>query len=113
MSTKDFRAELLKIMPGYKWTVHRHEIYREGLMADGIQTSGFSRLSTLSVVRMETDMGPIYEAHLFGYGRKGERIHACKGATLAQALRGLQNHCETMVRLYESAVEALEKGRGK
>ncbi len=53
-TTTDFRKELLAIMPGYKWTVHK-TISGQKLEATGIQTSGFNRLSTLSVTRVLGD----------------------------------------------------------
>lgn len=55
MNSKEFRAELEKIMPGYMWTVHRPSKHLRFppyvLVATGIQSSGSNRLSTLEVTR--------------------------------------------------------------
>jgi len=93
MNSNGFRKELIKIMPGYKWTVHRNRYAASNhLSATGIQTSGFNRLSTLQVVRREKDY---------------------TGVTLARALRGLQNHYEAMANMYSRHAWALKLGRGK
>ena len=51
-TSKDFRAELVKIMPGYDWTVHK-QLSKNTLAATGTQSNGFNRLSTLAVVRAD------------------------------------------------------------
>ena len=63
MNSNEFRAELVKIMPGYSWTVRRDPAWLrkavpapEGLnvlTATGTQSSGSNRLSTLEVTRRE------------------------------------------------------------
>ena len=51
MNKSKFRTELKKIMPGYKWTVHKSSDPEYFLDATGIMTSGFNRTSTLQVIK--------------------------------------------------------------
>lgn len=111
-SAKDFREALLKIMPGYQWTVHRPGAF--WLAATGIQSSGFNRLSTLSVVRRERggEGGPVeYEAKSAGFGTRAKWLHTNTDATLASALRGLQQHYEAMEAKYGGHARALKNAR--
>lgn len=111
MSPKDFRAELLKIMPGYGWTVHK-SIYPGHLEATGIQTSGSNRLSTLSVVRVEREgEKPTYEAKSAGFGLRAKWLFKKRAGTLARALRGLQDHYESQASIYQSHAASLKQGR--
>jgi len=100
-TANDFRKELLKVMPGYKWTVHREfnmgSVY---MAATGIQTSGYNRLSTLEVVRRETDEPTNYTVKSSGYGTKASWLGEYTDSTLERALRGLQNYYESMAMLY-------------
>lgn len=111
MNSKEFRAELVKIMPGYDWTVHQsHVTWR--MEATGIQSSGSNRLSTLSVIRVEREgQEPIYEAKSAGYGRRAKWLHTHKDGTLARALRGLQDHYEAVASTHYSHAGALKQGR--
>lgn len=114
MNTNEFRAELLKIMPGYNWTVHKPSKYLsagEYLDATGTQSSGFNRLSTLSVIRREKDGAVTYEAKSAGYGTRARWLHTHKDGTLARALRGLQDHYEAVSNTYRSHAASLAKGR--
>jgi hypothetical protein len=109
--SKEFRAELLKIMPGYKWTVHgsRNDAV---LRATGIQSSGFNRLSTLEVKRIAVgDMKPVYEARSAGYGMRARWLHTHSDGTLARALRGLQDHYEWHSNNFRSHAASLKIGR--
>ena len=110
LGSEAFRAELLKIMPGYQWTVHksRVETYIE---ATGTQSSGFNRLSTLSVVRTDGLDGVRYEAKSAGYGLRARWLHTNEAPTLARALRGLQEHYEGREATYRSHASALAQGR--
>ena len=121
MNRTDFRKELVKIMPGYKWTVRnpsrfdtkeKKDLYME---ATGIQSAGFNRLSTLWVSRREKNGAVGYEAKIFGYGLRNSAISSCTwGAkTLARCLRDLQNTCELMKRTYGGAEFHLESARKK
>lgn len=110
MNSKEFRAELVKVMPGYNWTVHQSSM-PEMLDATGIQTSGFNRLSTLAVTRKDRDGVVTYEAKSSGYGLKAPWLHRHVDVTLARALRGLQNHYEAMETQYRAHATALKHGR--
>ena len=114
MNSKEFRAELVKIMPGYNWTVHKSSIPEEWLEATGTQSSGSNRQSTLSVVRVEREgQQPFYEAKSSGYGVRENWLYTNKDGTLARALRGLQDHYEARASTYRSHANDLQKGRGK
>lgn len=111
MNANEFRAELLKIMPGYNWTVHR-STNDSVLTATGIQSSGFNRLSTLQVKRIAVGaMTPKYEAKSAGYGTRARWLHTHTDGTLARALRGLQDHYEAVSNTYRSHAASLAKGR--
>ena len=109
-NANDFRAELQTVMSGYEWTVHR-QIFEATFEATGIQSSGFNRLSTLSVIRREKDGGHWYEVKSSGYGLKAEWLHHTKGKTLRQALRYLQDYYEAMEQQYRVHASRLEIGR--
>jgi len=111
MKTSEFRAELVKLMPGYTWTVHR-STNDSVLVATGIQSSGFNRLSTLQVKRIAVGaMSPDYEAKSAGHGTRAKWLHSHTDRTLARALRGLQDHYEAVSNTYRSHAAALKKGR--
>lgn len=110
MNANEFRKELVKIMQGYDWTVHQTKA--EGFLnATGMQTSGFNRLSTLSVVRRERDGKAGYEVKSAGFGLRARWLHTNEDGTLARALRGLQDHYEAMAAEYRSHAERLNRGR--
>ena len=121
MSRNEFRAELLKIMPGYSWTVHKllksrlpsklAEDLPEVLTATGIQSSGSNRLSTLEVTRREGGGVVTYEARSSGYGTRAPWLHETRACTLARALRYLQEHYERTAATYRSHAAALQTGR--
>lgn len=110
MSNAAFRAELVKIMPGYKWTIHK-SLRDDTLEATGTQSSGFNRLSTLVVTRQEHDNGATYTTKTAGYGLRAKFLGQQSGQTLAQALRHLQDHYERMELTYRSHVSSLQRGR--
>lgn len=110
MNANEFRKELVKIMPGYEWTVHQTKA--DGcLCATGTQSSGFNRLSTLSVSRREKDGSVRYEAKSAGFGLRARWLHTNTDRTLARALRGLQNHYEAMANTYNSHAAYLRDAR--
>lgn len=109
----NFRAELVKIMPGYKWTVHRASKDAVRLEATGIQSSGFNRLSTLSVVRTIERGRPWYRAKSAGYGLRAKWLHENGDVSLAKALRGLQEHYERVANTYRSHAAYLKDARIK
>lgn len=110
MNTNEFRKELVKIMPGYNWTVHqsRDPGY---LSATGTQSSGFNRLSTLRVTRREQEGNVRYEARSAGFGLRAEWLHWAEDRSLARALRGLQDYYEHMANTYRAHAEHLKVGR--
>lgn len=105
-----FRAELLKIMPGYVWTVHKSRS-PDQLTATGTQSSGFNRLSTLQVTRTEHAVGVWYEAKSSGYGLRSPWLMSNTDASLARALRGLQNGYEEQANTYRNHALHLQMGR--
>lgn len=111
MDAKEFRAELVKIMPGYSWTVHRASKRAVVMTATGIQSSGFNRLSTLEVQRIESDGGVRYKARSAGYGRRAPWLHESDELTLARALRELQTHYEHKEQTYSTHAAYLREGR--
>lgn len=113
MNTTEFRKEVCKIMPGYRWTVHNQLLDKDGkyLSATGIQSSGFNRLSTLKVVRTDRNGTIKYEVMYAGYGKKSPWLSSTKDGTLARALRGLQEHFEAMARTYTGAANDLQTAR--
>lgn len=113
MSPNDFRAELTKIMPGYDWTVHKTPKGFTYLSATGIKSSGFNRLSTVSVTRREKDKDGVvtFEAKSAGYGTRAKWLHVYTDLTLARALRGLQDYYEYMANTYGGHARALQSAR--
>ena len=111
MKPADFRKELLKIMPGYKWTVSRNFSSEQFLIATGTQSSGSNRLSTLEVARRNDGKAAQYEVRSAGYGRRAPWLHCAVDSTLARALRNLQDHYEAMARAYSGHVNDLQRGR--
>lgn len=105
-----FRDELLKIMPGYHWTVHKSRSDAR-LEATGTRSSGSNRLSTLSVVRTERDGVVTYESKSAGYGLHAKWLHRNEDGTLARSLRGLQDHYEMTANTYRAHANALAVGR--
>ena len=120
MKTKEFRAELKKIMPGYKWTVHQDGPYIfniknniQVLIATGIQSSGCNRISTLHVNRTDKDGVINYTVKSAGFGKRSSWLRTETGETLAQALRALQNEYEQTSSNFAAHARDLETGRGK
>lgn len=111
MDGKAFRAKLVKIMPGYDWTVHRSFKGAQKITATGIQTSGFNRLSTLEISYSGDEKGEWWTARSAGYGRRAPWLHENGDVTLARALRGLQEHYRHMSGVYHSHERALAMGR--
>lgn len=107
----DFRAELTKIMPGYKWTVHRATKGAVKLVATGIQSSGFNRLSTLHVERVMERDRPWYKVKSAGFGTRALWRTEVGDLTLARALRCLQDHYVAKCNSYRSLAGALQNGR--
>jgi len=114
LNTAKFRKEIVNIMPGYSWTVHRpNKFTKSYLSATGIQSSGFNRLSTLQIIRREKEDRVEYEAKSSGFGLRSPWLATYTGRTLAQALRGLQSHYEQMASEYSNHASAIEYARAK
>lgn len=111
MKTAEFRAELVKLMPGYSWTVHSRRASDIVVIATGIQSAGSNRLSTLRVERREADGAVKYTVRSAGYGRRAPWLHTASDGTLARALRSLQQHYERTAMHYSSHASALQVGR--
>jgi hypothetical protein len=111
MDATYFRKALVKIMPGYNWTVHKAAKDAKKLTATGIQSSGFNRLSTLEVTYAPDDKGNWFKVRSAGFGRRAPWLYENGDATLARALRGLQDYYRHMEGLYRGHAEALLIGR--
>lgn len=112
MKSKEFREELVKIMPGYAWTVHKPiSSTSTTLVATGTQSSGSNRLSTLDVTRRERDDCVTYTARSAGYGLRAKWLHTQTSGTLARSLRHLQEHYEHTQAAYGSHAKAMQRGR--
>lgn len=113
MNSSGFRKELMKIMPGYKWTIHRHMPWAKHLSATGIKSAGLNRMSTLQVIKREKDGYFEYEVKSAGFGTRAPWLSIYTDTTLARALRGLQNHYETMAETYSNHAWSLQNARKK
>lgn len=122
MNSNEFRAELVKIMPGYSWTVHKplksrmpahlQEAYPQVLIATGTQSKGSNRLSTLEVERRDHDGSRVtYKARSAGFGRRAAWLHMHSDGTLARALRGLQDRYEQDAAKFATHAGDLKRGR--
>jgi hypothetical protein len=111
MTPHEFRKELTKTMPNYKWTVHKTSSSPNWLEATGTQSSGFNRLSTLRVTLRKKEESVSYEVKSSGFGLRAKWLETYKDDTLARALRGLQLKYEQLAQLYQSHAAALQNGR--
>ena len=112
---KEFRAELVKILPGYSWTVHKSHDTRL-LKSTGTQSSGFNRLSTVIVERRENYAGhgfPWYTVKSAGFGLRAPFLGSGDDRTLARAIRNLQSHYEQKAATYSSHASYLQSARVK
>jgi hypothetical protein len=117
MDAMKFRKDLLKIMPGYKWTVHKDVFKTDPVKnfsyfeATGIQVCGLNRMSTLRVVYRERDGVVEYDVKSSGFGKKAPWLAQNADRTLAKALRGLQNHYDWMASEYSRHAHDMAIGR--
>lgn len=111
MNSTEFRKQVVKIMPGYSWTVHRADEPDKYISATGIQSSGFNRLSTVKVQRWEKDGVADYKVSYAGNGANAQWLAEMKGATLARAFRHMQEYFEAMARTYTGAANDLQGAR--
>lgn len=110
---KVFREELVKIMPGYKWTVHKGVKRSEWdyITATGVISTGLSRISTLLITRVERGGFVEYKASSSGFGKRTPWLHSTTAPRLAMALRQLQEHYKAQAYIYISAAEHLQNAR--
>ena len=115
MNKLKFRRELKKIMPGYKWTVHKSSDPDYFLDTTGTITSGFNRTSTLLVIKrkMRTTDDFQYEVMSSGFGLKAKWLAKAKNNTLATALRDLQDHYVGNANRYIGHANDLKSAREK
>lgn len=111
MNVSDFRKELLKLMPGYKWTVHKSRIPERYLTATGIISSGLNRTSTLEVTKNTTELGVDYEVKFAGNGTKSPWVFTTNYPTLARAFRELQKSMENKASIYSHYSNTLQNSR--
>lgn len=116
MKPTAFRAELVKLMPGYNWTVHKTSNEEFRLFATGTQSSGSNRLSTVQVDRYAIPscngvIAVTYKVKSAGYGRRAPWLHETVDGTLARAFRSLQQHYERQAQIYGSHASDLQVGR--
>jgi len=112
MNPKEFRKELIKILPGYKWTIHKNRYLDSNyLVATGIQTAGLNRLSTLQVVKRKKDDQVEYDVKSSGFGTKSPWLSEYTDTTFARALRGLQSYYENMAATYSNHAGAIKYAR--
>jgi hypothetical protein len=108
----EFRQELVKVMPGFSWTVEKS--YMEGIKkAEGKQTAGMNRLCTLSVLkRTNHDTGKSeYEVKDSGFGLRSPWGRSFNSHSLKSALRLLQNYHESSARHHSGQASYLQAGR--
>lgn len=98
-------------MPGYQWTVHKNRPSDTCIIATGIQTSGFNRLSTLEVTLSVAGGNDAYRVKSAGFGKRAPWQHATSDGTLARALRSLQKHYEAVAATYSRLAFDLQEGR--
>ena len=116
MTREEFRAKLVKLMPGYRWTIHRtskspaHVVGK--IVATGTKSSGFNRLSTLEVTYTSIEEGDDwFEVRSAGHGLRAPWLGKNSDATLARAIRGLQDYYQRLEATYGGHARALEAGR--
>ena len=118
ITTTQFRKDLKKIMPGYKWTVHWPE-KPTCLVATGIQTAGLNRISTLQVTVREKKIGKLkegmieYDCRSSGFGKMAPWLSSCSERTLAKSLRCLQEDYEIRGENYLKHASDLQGARAK
>ena len=115
---KAFRAELQKVMPGYKWTIKKNygirTLHDGTLIFDAVGTisSGFNRISTLYVERREKDGIKQYSARSSGTGlNAGCLTDWFHYTSLCGVLRRLQEHYSHLACRYSAAESYLREAR--
>ena len=120
MNTSEFRNELTKIMPGYKWVIAKPYRFKTDtdpgiarMTATGIQSAGYNRVSTIRAKRDDGGSGGTveYTVSIADYGARSPWLETVKAPTLARALRCLQDRCESMAGMYAACVRKMQAGR--
>lgn len=113
----DLRERLQKLLPGFKWTVHK-QFTPEMIEATGTQSRGSNRIATITVKfwpRHNTipkiDSIPWYEVKIFGYGTKGEHMGTGSDWTLASAVRSVQKQLEHRADINYSLAQTIQTAR--
>lgn len=110
MSSTDFRAELMKVMPGLDWNVH-DQISDTCLLATGIKSRGYDRMFQMSVQKTGSGNKVEYEVWSSGYATHTNCLHPNRDTTLESAVRGLQNHYKIKENEYRSHADAIHRAR--
>lgn len=105
----EFRKELNKLLPGFKWSVERRSPESRCMVANGIQSSGFNRTATMQVER-ERESG-WYKVRASGYGKNVPWLGDGYGGTLARAVRLLQDECERRASMYGTMGNTIQDAR--
>lgn len=105
-----FLAELRTVLPGYRWTIRKASVSRpdgDYMWAEGRQSSGSNRLSSMEIERRKGAGEPSYHMKLYGHGTRGLLVAYHVGAslklavlTMEQELRRTRTDAE--VRLYRA-----------
>lgn len=111
LDSAEFRKKLVKIMPGFNWTVHRAGKGAVRLTATGIQSSGFNRCATLEVTFTVKNGVEWYTAKSAGFGTRAPWLGENGDVTLARALRGLQDQYRAKAATFDSAMRVLANAR--
>ena len=108
------RKDLHKVLPGYKWAVHRSHKYlsTNHIEATGTVSGGFNRVSTLTVkvaIRPPPYKGPDFNITMID-------PHRCTtvsgwGETFTQCVRDLQNSLEDTFQRTKGNLEILRQAR--
>lgn len=125
----EFKADLERVMPGFKWTVHKPssllrwdeptkmhvkvtlaEKDAHRMTATGTKSSGFNRVATIEATYLANILRP-FEVVVFGYGCRGPKIMAGVGKTVPQAFRDAQSKCEERAQFFGHGASLLKQGR--
>ncbi len=122
LNRNDFRAELKKVLPGYKWIVHQAYLdatkdppVRVAIRATGTFSKGMNRMSTVKVkkYRRKEDGRISYSIKSAGFGVYAQFHTAWECSTLKQAVQYLQEYYKQRKQLYAGLEWDIENGRKK
>lgn len=126
---EQFRKDLQRTMPGFKWTVHKPsslliwdeaaklhanatlaEVDALHMDATGTKSAGMNRIATLDATYRASDGYP-FNVAVFGHGCRAPKIMDGSGKTLPQAFRDARNKCEAKEQFFGNGVRILAYGR--